>query len=67
MLYILPQNSTIDLLLRTVLPIFMQPEAVIHTPLFKQRGHLLRTYTEFSEKLTFLTPLYAHVRLRIMG
>ena len=25
------------------------------------------TYARFSEKLIFLTPLYAHVRLRIMG
>ena len=26
-------------------------------------GHLLSTYTKFSEKLTFLTPRYAHVRV----
>ena len=67
MLCILPQTSTIDLILRTVLPIFMQPEAIIYTPLYKHRGHLLSTYAEFSEKLTFLSPLYAHVRLRIRG
>ena len=31
------------------------------------RGHLLRTYAKFSEKLIFLTPRYAHVRVRIRG
>ena len=31
------------------------------------RGHPLSTYAKFSEKLTFLTPLYAHVRVRIRG
>ena len=35
----------------------MQPEAIIiYTPLDKNRGHLLTTYAEFSEKLTFVTP-----------
>ena len=29
------------------------------------KDHPLSTYEKFSEKLTFLTPLYAHVRLRI--
>ena len=29
------------------------------------RGHPLSAYSKFSEKLTFLTPWYAHVRLRI--
>ena len=28
-------------------------------------GHLLSTYEKFSEKLTFLTPLCAHKRVRI--
>ena len=32
-----------------------------------KRGHLLRTYAKFSEKLIFLTPWYAHVRVRIRG
>ena len=31
------------------------------------RGHLSSTYTKFSKKLTFLTPWYAHVRVRIRG
>ena len=31
------------------------------------RGHPLVTYAKFSEKLTFLTPRYAHVRMRIRG
>ena len=66
-MYILPQNSTIDLILRTVLPIFMQSEAFIYTALYKHKRHLLSTYAEVSEKLTFLTPLYAHVCLRIRG
>ena len=30
-------------------------------------GHALSTYVKFSEKLTFLTPRYAHVRLRTRG
>ena len=29
--------------------------------------HLLSTYTTFSEKLTFLTPQYTDVRVRIRG
>ena len=31
------------------------------------RGHPLSTYPTFSEKLTFLTPRYGHVRVRIRG
>ena len=31
------------------------------------RGHPLSTYAKFSEKLTFLTPWYAHLRVRIRG
>ena len=31
------------------------------------RGYPLSTYAKFSEKLTFLTPWYAHVRVRIMS
>ena len=31
------------------------------------RNHPLNTYAKFSEKLTFLTPWYAHVRARIRG
>ena len=31
------------------------------------RGHLFSTYAKFSEKLTFLTPWYAHVCARIKG
>ena len=34
---------------------------------FGIRGHSLSTYAKFSEKLTFLTPWYAHVRVRIRG
>ena len=64
-LYVLPQNSTTDLILRTILPVFMLPEAIIYTPLYKHKGHLLSPYAEFSEELTFLTPLYTHLRLRI--
>ena len=30
-------------------------------------GHPLSTYAKFSEKLTFLTPRYGHVRVRIRG
>ena len=30
-------------------------------------GHPLSTYAIFSEKLTFLTPLYAHIGVRIRG
>ena len=30
-------------------------------------GHPLSMYAKFSEKLTFLTPWYAHVRVRIRG
>ena len=30
-------------------------------------GHPLSTYAKFSEKLTFLTPWYVHVRVRIRG
>ena len=32
-----------------------------------RRGHPLSTYAKFSEKLTFLTPWYAHVPVRIRG
>ena len=32
-----------------------------------EKGHPLSTYTKFSEKLTFLTLRYAHVRVRIRG
>ena len=67
MLYILPQNSTIDLILRTVLPIFMQLEAIIYTPLYKHKDHLLSTCADFFEKLTSLTLSYAHVSLLISG
>ena len=31
------------------------------------RAHPFSTYAKFSEKLTFLTPRYAHVRLRSRG
>ena len=31
------------------------------------RGHPLSRYAKSSEKLTFLTPWYAHVRVRIKG
>ena len=31
------------------------------------RGHPFSTYAKFSENLTFLTPWYAHVRVRISG
>ena len=31
------------------------------------RGHPLSTYEKFSEKLTFLTPWYEHVGVRIRG
>ena len=31
------------------------------------RGHPLSTYAKFSEKLTFLTPWYAHIRVPIRG
>ena len=31
------------------------------------RDHPLSTYANFFEKLTFLTPWYAHVRVRIRG
>ena len=31
------------------------------------RGHPFSTYAKFSEKLTFRTPLYPHVRVRIRG
>ena len=30
-------------------------------------GYALSTYAKYSEKLTFLTLWYAHVRVRIMG
>ena len=36
-------------------------------PLNTGWGHPLSTYAKFSEKLTFVTPWYAHVRLRIRG
>ena len=29
--------------------------------------HLFSTYIKFSEKITFRTPWYVHVRVRIMG
>ena len=32
-----------------------------------QRGYPLSTYVKFSEKLTFLTPWYAHICARIRG
>ena len=32
---------------------------------FRLLGHLLSAFAKFSEKLTFLTPWYAHVRVRI--
>ena len=32
---------------------------------FTIRDHPVSTYTKFSEKLTFLTPRYAHVPVRI--
>ena len=38
------------------------PETLIRT-----RDHPFSTYAKFSEKLTFVTPRYAHVRVRIMG
>ena len=31
------------------------------------RDHSVSTYAKFSEKLTFLTPGYAHIRVRISG
>ena len=31
------------------------------------RDHPFSTYAKFSEKLTFQTPLFAHVRVRIKG
>ena len=34
---------------------------------FNAWGHSLSTYAKVSEKLTFLTPQYAHVRVRIRG
>ena len=33
----------------------------------KFRAHSFSTYAKFSEKLTFLTPRYTHVRVRIRG
>ena len=35
--------------------------------MYKNRGHPLSTYPEFSEKLTFLTPWYAHAHVRVKG
>ena len=29
--------------------------------------HSFSTYAKFSEKLTFLTPRYAHIRIRVVG
>ena len=31
------------------------------------RAHSISPYTKFSEKLTYLSPLYTHVRKRITG
>ena len=31
------------------------------------KDHSFSTYAKFSEKQTFLTPLYVHVRVRIRG
>ena len=36
-------------------------------PMSTVKGHPFGTYAKFSEKLTFLTPWYAHVRVRIKG
>ena len=40
---------------------------VITLQCFNWRGHPLSTYEKLSEKLTFLTPWYAHARVRIRG
>ena len=37
------------------------------TSLSISRDHPFSTYAKFSEKLTFLTPRYAHIRLRSRG
>ena len=34
---------------------------------FDQRGYTFSTYANFYEKLTFLTPGYAQVRVQIRG
>ena len=36
-------------------------------PMSTIRAHPLSTYAKLSEKLTFLTPWYVHVRVRIRG
>ena len=47
--------------LRVFLPI------KIGLTLDKNRNYSFSKYAKFSEKLTFLTPFYAHVRMRIRG
>ena len=43
-------------------------EDYYHDLLYKfTAGHPLSTYAKYSKKLTFLTPWYAYVRVRIRG
>ena len=57
---------------------FVKFAQILRTPFFTEKlrwllcsfegwGHPLSTYAKFSEKLTFLTPWNAHVRVRIRG
>ena len=51
---------------------FCQGDTKVQMSLFDLRlrvttGHPLSTYAKFSEKLAFLTPWYAHARVRIRG
>ena len=47
--------------------LFVLERCLQFCPDFIVRGRALSTYATFSEKLTFLTPWYAHARVRIRG
>ena len=49
-------------------PTILSSNCVVFTndPPFSGWDHSFSTYAKFSKKLTFLTPLYAHVRAGIM-
>ena len=59
-----------QLTLTTQIPSFHETQdaaAVIYVISKPTRGQPLSTYATFFEKLTFLTPWYSHVRVRIRG
>ena len=68
-LYNICNSSGINLLIRSRLGLINLNEYTSLTTILMivLRGHPLSTCTKFSEKLTILTPWYAHVCVRIRG